>query len=674
MHHEPSRSHCSRRWELKPRTISGVFASIVVLCVSSTFADVRLPSVISDNMVLQQSTNAPIWGWAAPGATVRVSGSWSDTIVTATADADGKWLVKLPTPAAGGPYTVTVVSGDTVTLQNVLIGEVWVCSGQSNMEWCINYGIDNGEAEAAAANFPRIRLFDVPHTIATAPADNCEGAWVECDPQTVRGFSAIGYFFGRELHRELNVPIGLIGTNWGGTVAEAWASAETLHQLGEFEDGLAFVQRERDDPGAAAKAAETARQRWWGGIEKYDAGTAEHWETPDFVDSAWATMAMPSLWNGDELDAFDGLLWYRTEVELPADWAGKALTLELGAIDDMDTTYFNGERIDGREGPGFHNVPRKYEVPGDVVRAGRNVIAIRALDTGGPGGFSGKPEEVRLLGPGGAERKLAGQWRFHVGAALAKLPPWPAAIAGLHANLPTVLHNGMLRPLIPFAIRGAIWYQGESNRTRAAQYRKLFPALIADWRRLWEQGDFPFYYVQIAPYGYRFDTGDAAELREAQMMTLATPNTGMVVTMDIGNPADIHPRNKVEVGRRLSLWALSQTYGRDGIIYSGPLYREMTVEGSAIRLFFDHADGSLVAGGGGGDAKLTHFEIAGADGEFVAAEARIDGETVVVSSPTVAAPVAVRYAWGTADEPNLKNAAGLPASSFRTEFGTAPRD
>lgn len=455
-----------------------VLGLALVASAPSVWAEVKLPKILGDNMVLQQQTEVRIWGWADPEEEVTVQ--FQDQKVSAKADAKGQWLVKVRTPEAGGPYEVQVAGkNNQITLRNVLVGEVWVGSGQSNMQWEVRRS-DNAQEEIAAAKYPKIRLFTVARKISDKPLDDCEGAWVECSPETIPGFSAVAYFFGRHLHKELGVPVGLINSSWGGTICEAWTSPEALQTDEDFKPIL-----------------DRAKQ-------------------------------------------------------------------------------FNPK----------------------------------------------------------------------------------------NPNQPSVLFHGMIHPLLPFVIRGAIWYQGESNVGRAAQYKKLFPTMIQDWRKHWQIGDFPFYYVQLAPfrYGNRAQPECLAELWEAQLQTLRLPNTGMAVITDIGNIKDIHPTNKQEVGRRLALWALAKIHGKQ-VVYSGPLYESCVVEGNKIRIKFQHADDGLVCKGD----RLTHFTIAGEDKKFVPAEAVIDGSTVVVSSPQVAKPVAVRFAWEDTAEPNLFNKAGLPASPFRTD-------
>ncbi len=460
--------------------------------VPRTEGDVRLPAVFGPNMVLQRDKPLVIWGWADPGQTVQV---WiANRYGEATADDTGRWRTTLKPLPAGGPHRMIVAGREAYAIDNVMVGEVWVCSGQSNMQWTVAQSA-NPDAEIAAADYPNIRLFQVPRKPASEPVDDVDAAWVTASPQTVAKFSAVAYYFGRELHNELNVPIGLIDTSWGGTMVEPWTPRE------------AFL------------ANETALR------------------------------------------------------------------------------YMGGEILE--------SVP-----------------------------FQGHPTQ------------------------------------------PTILYNGMVAPLAPFPIRGVIWYQGESNIAKANQYQTLFSTMIDGWRQAWydkagdtsrqaqKQRDFSFYFVQLAPFNYQHEPTLMAQLREAQLKTMQTvPNTGMIVTTDIGNLSDIHPRNKQDVGKRLARWALAKDYGRTRTVYSGPIYREMKIEGDAIRIFFDHTDGGLVCKGD----KLTWWRIAGEDGQFVEADAVIDGNTVVVRAAEVKRPTAVRFGWHHSAEPNLFNGAGLPASPFRTD-------
>jgi sialate O-acetylesterase len=626
--------------------------------------ELRVGSIFGDHMVLQRETQAPLWGRARPGKQVKVVPSFGGGVYTTLADENGRWEVILRTPEAGGPHTLTILSGgEELVLADVLLGEVWLASGQSNMEWPVSASSE-ADIEIPIADHPRIRLFEVAHATAPEPRTSCDGVWRRCTPESVEGFSAVGYAFGLELLLELDVPIGIVASHWGGTLAEAWTSARTLRfSFPEFDAALDEVEAFAREP-AKLETLTERQAAWWEHLEATDPGARGGWAEASVDVADWGTASLPGSWRELQLGEFDGCLWYRREVDVPAAWAGRDLELELGPIDDMDTTWFGGERVGQTHSSGAWNQPRSYVVPGALVRGGPTTIVVRAVDTAGEGRMGKEPEGMRLRPAGAGEDEalpLAGTWSFRAGAPIGDLGAFPSKRL-FDQDSPSALFNGMIAPLVPYAIRGAIWYQGESNRPRAAQYRRLFPALIRDWRAEWRRGDFPFYFVQIAPFDYGGDVGEAAELREAQLMTLSLPNTGMVVTLDIGDPRDIHPRNKREVGRRLALWALARDYGREDLVCSGPLYRSMTREGDAVRLAFDHAAGLT-----SGPVTPSHFTIAGEDRVFHAAEAVVDGETVLVRSDAVPAPVAVRFAWGTADEPNLRNGADLPASSFRTD-------
>jgi len=629
-------------------------------------ADVRLPAILSDNMVLQQNSEVAVWGWAEPGETITVQHSWKPDIQisqTIQAGADGSWKIMLKTGDGGGPYTLTLKGKNEITIQNILLGEVWLCSGQSNMEFPTSR-IDNAERElAAAANYPQIRFFMVDKATALEPLPDCSGQWVVCSPDTAASFSAVGYLFARILCDELKVPVGMIGSYWGGTPAEAWTRREAIERLGEFEAQLKELDKEHKRPPLTGAQIRQLQRNWDEQIVKADRGMSEQWYSESFDDSGWTLLPVPGLWNQDGLDKVDGILWHRKEITIPAEWVNEELILELGPIDDADITWLNGKQIGQTDA---YHIFRTYVIRPGIARAGKNLLAIRIWDMMGGGGLYGQPEQIRIYPKGKPEKAipLAGQWKSKLSITYADLPGY-IDLRPIDQNMPTVLYNAMIAPLIPYGIRGALWYQGESNCGRAEQYKRLLPAMVQDWRKQWGRGDFPFYYVQIAPYDYgNPDDTTSALLREAQMHILSLlPNSGMAVTMDIGNPKDIHPTNKLDVAKRLSLWALAKTYGRDNIVYSGPLYREMKIEGSKIRLFFDHVGSGLTAKGG----PLTHFTIAGEDKKFVPATAVIEGDTVVVFSPEVPKPVAVRYGFTNSAQPNLFNKEGLPASSFRTD-------
>ncbi len=616
-----------------------------------------LHPLFTDHMVLQRDAKAPVWGWTEPGqkVTVAMSGKRAEAV----ADGAGKWQAKIGPFAAGGPYVLTVTGPKSVTISDVLVGDVWICSGQSNMEMSV-LSSKNAKDEISQANFPQIRLFTVPKLIAFEKRSTVASEWQTCSPTTVGGFSAVGYSFGRSLNQGLNVPIGLIHTSWGGTIAEAWVSPESLMTLADFKgrvEALAGLKAAIDS-GQADKLLD----KWY---EEKDPGTAKAWDKPATDISAWKEVTLPNEFEVVGLRTYDGIAWFQTTFDAPAGWQGKEVVLSLGPIDDFDTTWVNGVKVGGMD---RWDAPRSYKLPADVVKPGQNVITIRVLDTGGGGGLVGKPEQLKvaLSGDEGSAISLAGPWRMQDSAAWAKIQPAPVTSAN-NPNISTVLYNGMVAPLVPYAVKGAIWYQGESNAGRALQYRTLLPTLIKDWRKQFGVPNLGFHIVSLANYlatAPQPGDNDWAELREAQALTTkAVPNCGIAMAIDIGEANDIHPKNKQEVGRRLALSAMAVTYGKK-IEWSGPWYKAMKVTDKGIRLHFNHAGGGLVSRGGG---KLTGFAIAGADHKFVWADAVIQGDTVVVSSPQVAKPVAVRYAWAVNPVCNLYNKAGLPAVPFRTD-------
>ena len=621
-----------------------------------------LHPLFTDHVVLQRDVPTPIWGWAEPGTRVKVDLA-GQSVETTTNDG-GKWMARLGPYPAGGPHVLSVSGPKSVEVKDVLVGDVWLCSGQSNMEWALN-AANNPEAEVAAADYPKLRLFQVPKKTALEPEATVDAKWEPCTPRTAAGFTAVGYFFGRDLQRELNVPIGLIHSSWGGTIAEAWVSPEALEPLGDFARPLAQIRDQRAEPKAQPMKFAEAMAAWW---RKNDPGSADApgWADPKLDAADWKTMDLPGNWERRGLPDFDGIAWFRKEFDLPEAWDGKPLALTLGAIDDRDTTFVNGVEVGHTEN---WAAGRSYRVPPGVAKPGRNVIAVRVLDTSGLGGFSG-PADAMKIRPTGDDQAgpiaLAGPWSYKTAAPMSDLSS-PPELEGENANRVTVLYNGMIAPLAPFPIKGAIWYQGESNSGRPAQYRRLLPTLIRDWRAHFEVGDFPFLIVQLANYMDRRDKpvdSSWAELREAQFLTTkALPNVAVALAIDIGEAKDIHPRNKQEVGRRLALDALAMTYGKD-VESSGPVFRAAEARGKSIRLTFDHLGGGLVAKG---DGKLEGFAIAGADGKFRWADAAIEGDAVVVTSPEVEAPTQVRYAWADNPKCNLYNQAGLPAVPFRTD-------
>lgn len=644
-------------------------AGLVALAAITARAEVKLPRVFSSHAVLQQKAAVPVWGWADPGEAVAVHVPWSVEPARATAGADGRWQVTLATPAADSvPFEMRIVGKNTLILHNVVLGEVWLASGQSNMEWPLSAS-DGAPATVQQANHPMIRLFNADNKISPRPVRDVVSAegWRACTPESARSFSAVAYHFATTIQNRLEVPIGIIEADWGGTPAEAWTPLEVTATFPALARQAEFVSSLDPDPNLrAAKAAKLA-DGWWDNLDTARGAPGNDWATPEFDDSAWTTTAIPSKFAG-ELANFDGVVYLRYVVGVPVALVGQAATLSLGPIDDRDDAYVNGVRVGGTRDDGKWNQERKYEVPAGVLRAGRNVIAVRVVDTAGAGGIFGKPEQLTLATATDSV-SLAGEWKLARGPAMRDLPAIGQAFS-FGPGSPSSLFNAMIHPLVPYRIAGALWYQGESNRGDAALYSKLFPAMIASWRRAWGQGDFPFYFVQIAPFNYGGDRGETAMLREAQAAALALPATGMAVTMDIGNPADIHPTNKHAVGDRLARLALTGTYAQNGIVASGPTFASMHAEGDAAIITFNlHGAASLTARGGAPG----HFQIAGEDRVFRRAAAEIASpNTIRVSSPAISKPVAVRYAFEPACETNLYGDDDLPVPPFRTDAWETP--
>jgi sialate O-acetylesterase len=640
---------------------------LFLFIVNITCAQVVLPACFTDNMVLQQQTKVNLWGTETPGINFTIITSWNNKIYKVKTDAQGNWKIKVSTPIYGGPYTITFNDGKITTLKNILIGEVWVCSGQSNMEMQLTgfYGdvLNLNDELADAANYPDIRMLKIDNKTSFTPISNMQtkGGWAICNPKTVRDFSAVAYFFAKNLSAGKHIPVGIINSTWGGTVAEAWTSGGALKTMPAFtpfinvaEGGL--TQQKLDE------RYQTEVRGWIDTINAKDPGFLQGkplWAGPDFDGSAWQKMTLPVYWEQAGVPDYDGTMWFRKKVLIPAAWAGRDLKLNMGGIDDYDVSYFNGAEI-GHTESFFYK--RSYTIPGSLVKTGENTMAIRVFDNGGLGGINKGPLQLSLATDTTGQIDLAGNWVYHKANVLTLLPQPPSLSNS--PNRPTLIYNAMINPILPYTIKGVIWYQGESNADRATQYRQLFPLLINDWRQKWGEGNFPFYFVQIANYSATGQppAADWPALRDAQLSTLSLPNTGMAVTIDIGDANRIHPQNKQEVGRRLALIACAKTYG-ENIPYSGPIYKSQVIKGNRIELEFTHADHGLLAKGD----TLKGFTISGADKKFYPANAVIAGDEVIVSSGAVANPVAVRYAWANNPLCNLYNGANLPASPFRTD-------
>lgn len=648
--------------KLNARTLGSALCCYILLFCQAVFCNVRLPRLVSDGMVLQRDVAVKIWGWADAGEKVTVN--FDDKTYTAITGTDGKWSVTLPALKAGGPHDMKIKAGNEITLNNILVGDVWVCSGQSNMELAMEVLKDKYPGEIANSDNNSIRQFEVPDKYYfDAPKNDLEaGTWVSANPKTVSNFTAVGYFFAKELYQKYHVPIGLINASLGGSPVQSWMSEDTLKA---FPEDFATLQKFKDP--AYVKQVEdkdkAASDAWYGRINHEDKGLTpgeKPWFDPTCDTSQWATMNVPGHWADGPLGSVKGVVWFRKDINVPASMAGKPARLWLGRIVDSDETYLNGKKVGTT---GYEWPARKYDIPADLLKEGKNTIVVRVINSAGwaRGGFvTEKPYE--LIGQG-QTIDLKGPWQYQLGAVSDPIQPktfiqWQ----------PVGLFNGEIAPLLNYSIKGVIWYQGEANTKNPPAYQKLFPTMIADWRQKWNQSDFPFLYVQLTSFMAAKDQPSEsgwAELRESQLKCLSVPNTAMVVTTDIGEAADIHPLNKLDIGKRLALAAENLAYGEKNVVYSGPIYKSMTTDGNKIILTFTDADGGLVAKGCG---EPKYFAIAGPDKKFVWAKAEIEGDKVIVWSDDVPNPVAVRYAW--ADNPegaNLYNKAGLPASPFRTD-------
>jgi sialate O-acetylesterase len=635
-----------------------------------------LAPLFTSHMVLQQGRQDPLWGRDAPGSSVAitVSGGEKPVTVSAKADAEGRWNAALPELPAGGPYTITVEGSSTVTLDDVLVGEVWLASGQSNMEFQVSRASNAADAIANADN-PQIRHFKVAINAQGEPVETASGTWECASPDTVGDFTAVGYFFAQDLYAELGVPVGIVNSTWGGTCVEAWTSREVISKYVPEEEITDTPESREKLKQAYDEYLEVARQWRLANLpaDPGNDGLAAGWAAPDFDDYGWDTMDLPRFWQSAGL-AFNGTIWFRLHVDIPAEWAGKDLQLSLGAIDDYDTTFFNGVEVGSipRGTQDSYQTRRLYKVPASLVKAGETVIAVRVFDDFGDGGFSGPAAKMTLSCPEAAAPgaiPLEGEWLYKVEHNIGKVavevfkgspPPPPGSTP---QNKASWLYNGMISPLVPYGIRGALWYQGEQNESNWQTYGERVRAMIRDWRSRWGEGDFPFYYVQLAAYG---TAADWPELRLQQDEALKEPNTGRALAIDIGAKGDIHPTNKLEVSRRLALVALKETYGKPVAETSGPVYASAVAEGPKVRISFTHAEALATSDGSGA---VLGFEIAGADGVFHPAQAVIDGANIVVTSPDVTQPAALRYAWASCPEVNLVNGAKLPCAPFRCLLG-----
>ncbi len=627
-----------------------LLVGFLFLVAQVTNAGITLPKVFTSNMVLQRDKPLKIWGWADKGEKIAVQLNGQKAVVKA--DKNGDWMIMLQAMPMGGPYEMKIDGRNSIVLSNIVLGDVYICSGQSNMEFVLK-NANNAAKEIAASSYPNIRLFTVQKAMSFAEKkDVAADAWVECGPSTSGDFSAVAYFFARKLIKDVNVPIGLIHSSWGGTNIEAWTSWDVMSKTADYSK-IDFVKME------AGRAETEKRQKAFQESLKNDKGDAERWYDPAANITGWKNIKLPQAWEQTEIGNADGIVWFRKEFDLPASFNGKKITLSLGPIDDNDVTYLNGKQVGAFNG---WNTDRVYEIEASVLVPGKNTIVVKVTDNAGGGGIYGKPEQLYLQS--GAEKiALDGNWQYKASVLNTNF-----GLGDTGPNsFPSQLYNAMIAPLVHFAIKGAIWYQGEANAGEAFKYRTLFPGMINNWRNKW--GDaVPFFWVQLANFT-KADSlpvqSDWAELREAQNMTLQLPQTGQAVIIDIGEAADIHPKNKQDVGYRLALAAEKVVYNKD-IVYSGPVYQSMKTEGNKIIIQFTNTGTGLLAKDKYG--YLKGFAIAGSDQHFVWANAVIDGDKIIVYSNAVQSPVAVRYAWGNnPDDANLYNRENIPASPFRTD-------
>lgn len=666
------------------------FALAFWCAASVAVADVSLPPIFSDHMVLERAESVPIWGLASPGERVKVS--LPGKTLSAVAGESGRWSVVFDLKdVVAGPFEVTVQGMNEIRIADVVVGEVWLASGQSNMEWSLSNTI-GAAAEVSSSENPMLRQFTVAKNPSNEPTTELKGVWSKAGPETSGRFSAVGYFFGKELQKALGVPVGIIHSSWGGTPSEAWTSGDAISRNESLRARAAQLRAEFDGYPERCRAFASKMSAWLKATGRTDPATGDRLAAPPAGADGWIPVTLPGTPSPSP-----GVVWLRKEIPVPVEDAGKPLAVDLGKIVGYETVFWNGKEIGSRDfatSPSI-DVPRQFTIPADLVQAGSSVLDVRVFSPLKPAQFSALPKVGRL--------EIGDSWQVKPEVEFAALDAAEAPDSGdppasppKAQNIPSSLFNGMIHPLLPYAIRGVIWYQGEANAGRAWAYREAFPMLITDWRSQWKRDDLPFLFCQLANYmAKEQQPGESAwaELREAQTATLKLPNTGQAVLIDIGESGDIHPRNKKDAGERLARIALAGEYDRK-IVSSGPVYESMKIEGDKIRIHFHPSPSKLIARPlpttfvvksvtnetaplvpNSPGSELEGFAICGADRKWTWAQAKIDGDAVVVWSPDVPAPIAVRYAWSNNPNVNLYNADGLPAGPFRTDdFPASTKD
>lgn len=625
---------------------------ILIANTLQTQAQLRLPALISDGMVLQRDKPVKIWGWANPGSQVQLN--IHKKTQTTTTNTDSSWLFTIPPAKAGDTTTITIKSGDqSITIHDIIYGDVWLCSGQSNMEFNMSRVTYVYPKEIAASTNSDIRQFLTQRTFSFTPYKQTRGSWSKANPQNILQFTAAGYFMAKELNAKYKVPIGIINTTWGGTPVEAWISEDGLKNL----DSLAYkfnYYKDTAKVNQALRFEQTTNREWYQTLKDAD---------KDTTNAFWAATKIPGTWKDQNLQTDAGIVWYKKEIQLNETQIKEDAHLFMGLIADNDSTYFNGVKIGAING---RWTERYYTIPASLLKKGVNTLTIRVVGMNSALGILPAGKHYQLFTASGPVNLEDGPWTCHVSAVV---KPLASEKFTRFQNQPGSLYYGMIDSQIPYTLKGFTWYQGEANTGQPGKYQKWLTAMIDDWRAKFEQPDLPFLIVQLT--GFLQPTPQPSEsgwagLREAQLHTaLSVPNTAVAVTIELGDPYDVHPTNKKEVGHRLALAAEKIAYNDRSLVASGPIYRSQKIQGDKIYLSFDNIGAGLVSHDG---KPLTQFAIAGPDRKFVWAQAYIEKDKVVVTSKEIPNPVAVRYAWANFPiNPNLWNKDGLPASPFRTD-------
>lgn len=630
---------------------------LILFVALNTSAQVKLPRLIRDSMILQRDEKIKLWGWASANEKVNIR--FNGKVYKTKADAGGNWVLQLPPTKAGGPYTMDITANNKITLREILFGDVWFCSGQSNMVHQMNIHDVTYAREIAEANYPQIRQFWIPTmtNLQGPQADLPTGYWRSAVGEEVRPFSAVAYFFAKKIYEKYKVPVGIINASVGGTPIQAWTSEQGLK---DFSAQITTIEKNKDTAYLNSLNRRPAGNR---PSPPVDAGmtASTKWFDPAYSPKGWRTINIPGYWEDQGIKDLNGIVWYRREINIPSSMVGKPAKVFLGRIVDADELYINGKQVGNTA---YQYPQRRYSVPADLLKAGKNIFVVRVTNNNGKGGFV--PDKPYCIFSGTDTVDLTGYWQYKVGSVFA--PASGGGPGGINAqNQPTALYNAMVAPEINYTIKGFCWYQGEADTWQPKQYEKLLTALINDWRNKWQQDTLPFLTVQLPgfmEYNYLPTESNWAGLRESQLKTLSVPNTGMVVAIDLGEWNDIHPDNKKDVGERLALAALKLAY-KENIVYSGPIYESSAIEGKQIVISFTHTGSGLMTNDG---EQPSSFAIAGADKKFVWASAKIEGNKVIVWNDAVSEPKYVRYAWADNPlDPNLYNKEGLPASPFRTD-------